>query len=341
MTVPMTVLERRYRRMLVVLPKWYRAEREDEMVAAFLEDVDQDPDADVRHDFGWPGWGEFGSVVALSARTRWPGRTGSPRALVKGEVVRLIGLIGLLLASASALNQWLSRIAPELYAIHYIGADGYMGAYQGPIPVIWDWRFVLDAFLDGAAVLALLALLFGAWRLAKAGAAVLLLTLLAFMADDLAGEEFVLVNAFLFHLICALYALCVLVGFHSDVEPVKPKWWLVALVGIAALWMSLGWTTFLMIDVYVLVGAVAYVIVHQRRLWRAPATGLLAVAAVCALMALERLAWMTAHLLYGDLVSLAFAVAQVAVLVVMALWLRAQAVKVLPPEARSPLSVAS
>ncbi|WP_086822799.1 hypothetical protein [Allokutzneria sp. NRRL B-24872] len=339
----MTVLERRYRRMLVVLPKWYRAEREEEMVAAFLEDVDRDPDSDLRHDFGWPGWGEFGSLVALSARTRWPGRTGSPRAQVRGEVVRVVGLIGLLLASASALNQWLSRIAPELYAIHYIGTDGRMGAYQGPIPPIWDWRFVLDAFLDGTAVLTLLALLFGAWRLAKAGASVLLVVLVAFMVHDLTGWDSVITSAFLYHLICVLYAVCVLVGFHSDVEPVKPKWWLVALVGITALWMSLGWTMFFALDVYVLVGAVAYLVVHQRRLWRAPAAVLLAVAAVCALLALERLVWTPPYFL-SDNVSwgwLAFTCAEIAGLVGMAVWLRAQAVKVLPPETRSPLSVAS
>ncbi|SDN63361.1 hypothetical protein [Allokutzneria albata] len=335
----MTLVERRYRRMLRVLPRWYRAEREEEMVSAFLEDVNRDPDADLRHDFGWPGWGEFGSLIALSARTRWPGRTGSPRALVKGQVVRLIGLIGLLLASASALNQWLSWIVPKLNAINYYGADGRFGHYHGPAPLFWNWRLVLNVFLDGASLLAFLALLFGAWRVAKTGAVAALLALVALMAYSMAGPHPFSLPELLFYVICALYPLCVLVGFHSDVAPFKPKWWLVALVGITALWMGLGWATWVLLDVSVLIGAAAYLVAHYRRVWRGPAAGLLAVAVICALEALNKLIWTSAYLL-RDPSTLAVVAIEVAGLVAMAVWLRAQAAKVLPPETRSPLTVA-
>ncbi|MCP3801617.1 hypothetical protein NLX83_20355 [Allokutzneria sp. A3M-2-11 16] len=334
----MTLLELRYRRMLRVLPRWYRAEREEEMVSAFLEDVNRDPDADVRHDFGWPGWGEFGSLLALSVRTRWPGRTGSPRALVKGQVVRLVALIGLLLGVASSLNHWLSRVVPELYYIHYVTIDGVTGPIQPP----WDLRSVLTAAMDGTTVLTFLALLLGARRVAKVGALLSLLLLTVSTVDVVASLSSPPGSLLASYVVEAFMLLCALVAFHSDTPPVRARWWLVALVGFVAAFVSLSWTMWLGFHVYVPLAAVAYLVAHYRRLWRAPVAWLRAVAVICGLLAFEKSVRLAEILpdAYRAPSWIAFEVSEFVALVVLGLWLRAQAAKVLPPETRSPLSVA-
>ncbi|SER02656.1 hypothetical protein SAMN05216188_107118 [Lentzea xinjiangensis] len=90
-------LERRYRTLLRVLPRWYREDREEEMVGIFL--AGRGDDLDLEH--GWPGWGETGAVLGLAVRTHLAagaGLTGVPvGAMWRGEVVRALGVIGLLL----------------------------------------------------------------------------------------------------------------------------------------------------------------------------------------------------------------------------------------------------
>jgi hypothetical protein len=97
-------LERRYRRLLRVLPEWYRRDREEEMVAIFL--------AGRTDEHGRPGWGETGAVLGLAVRTHLAAGaalTGVPgRVRWRGEVVRALGMLGLLLgifyAGASIAN---------------------------------------------------------------------------------------------------------------------------------------------------------------------------------------------------------------------------------------------
>lgn len=69
-----TLLEQRYRTVLRMLPAYYRAEREEEMVETYLDDMDE---AD--QDLARPAWGEVASIAALSVRTRL-GSAGAPPA---------------------------------------------------------------------------------------------------------------------------------------------------------------------------------------------------------------------------------------------------------------------
>jgi len=78
-------LERRYRALLRLLPAWYRAEREEEMVGIFLAGRSGGLDGE----YGWPGWGEAWATSALAVRVRL--RAGG-RA---GEVTRVLALAGL------------------------------------------------------------------------------------------------------------------------------------------------------------------------------------------------------------------------------------------------------
>lgn len=68
----LSALERRYRRLLRLLPAGYREVRADEMVATFLETqrADDPDNFDITRDHGTPAWPERRSVVALALRQR-------------------------------------------------------------------------------------------------------------------------------------------------------------------------------------------------------------------------------------------------------------------------------
>jgi hypothetical protein len=82
-------LERRYRRVLRLLPGWYRQQWEQDMVAAFLDSwLTGDPDADehIARAAG-PSWAEVASVAGLAARL-YLGGTGTPRRFAWGRAIR-------------------------------------------------------------------------------------------------------------------------------------------------------------------------------------------------------------------------------------------------------------
>ncbi|MFF4124436.1 hypothetical protein ACFYYP_13015 [Microbispora rosea] len=87
-----SVLEERYRRWLRLLPGSYRAEREEEMVAAFMEGARREP---AGHDDQRPRLLEVASVAALALRLRLGGPGSPPGAYLWGEAVRLAALLGL------------------------------------------------------------------------------------------------------------------------------------------------------------------------------------------------------------------------------------------------------
>jgi hypothetical protein len=106
-----TRLEERYRRLLRVLPAWYRAEREREMVDVFLEERADRTDADLDAEHGWPGWGETAAVAALAVRTRVGGDGAPPGPRALGDTVRAAAGVGVLLAAAATLAGVVGRIA--------------------------------------------------------------------------------------------------------------------------------------------------------------------------------------------------------------------------------------
>ncbi|MCP3803154.1 hypothetical protein NLX83_28140 [Allokutzneria sp. A3M-2-11 16] len=335
----MSRLERRYRRMLAVLPRWYRAEREEEMVAAFLEDVDRDPDADVRLNFGWPGWGEFGSLLALSARTRWPGTTGSPRALVKGQVVRLIALMGMVVLSGVALVHRLLELFPELFGFRHEHANAVTAAPRG-----FDWFDLVWLAYHGAALLCFVALLHGAYRVAKVAAAMVLLFLAGMavelvLSPDASGVLYSLV----YTLNCFLYLLCVFAGFHSDAPPMRARWWLGALVVYVVSVIGMTWTPDVINHVAMMLVAVAFVVGYHLKWWRASASALLAGAVFVATIVAERIAFVV-YDLSGEMepvIGTGLAITEDVGLVVLVVWLWVQAVKLLPPRSAVKSSIAA
>ena len=333
----MTPLERRYRGMLLVLPRWYRAEREDEMVAAFLEDAERD--GDPRRGHGWPGWGEFGSLVALSARTRWPGTTGSPRALIKGQVVRLIALMGLFFLSATALVHRQVEHFPELSGFHHKYADANVVT---PAPRAWEWFDFVWLAYHGATLLCFLALLHGAHRVAKAAAGVVLLFEVIQIVELVSVPDNWFLYSLLYTLSCVLYLLCAFAGFHSDAPPFRARRWVGALFVFVALVIGMTWTPDVVNHAAMALAVVAFVVGHHLKLWRVSASALLAGAVVVVMIVAERLAFVPSYL-DGSMTpgqGEVIAIAEIIGMAVLAVWLWVQAVKLLPPRTRMNSSTA-
>ncbi|MEU4803752.1 hypothetical protein [Actinosynnema sp. NPDC023587] len=154
-------LERRYRWLLRVLPAWYRAEREEEMVGIFL--VDRDDGTDLEH--GWPGWGEAGATVGLAVRVRFRARSRA------GDVARLLasaGLVGqVVLAAQGAVSAarsgavwspWYDAVVVAAFAALVSGRVVWARwlvvvlAALGAVAVGWSFVAVAPVWVAAAAV---------------------------------------------------------------------------------------------------------------------------------------------------------------------------------------------
>jgi hypothetical protein len=99
-------LEQRYRRVLRLLPGYYRERWEEDMIAAFLDSwVSGDPDDDEwALQFCKPTWGEVVSVAGLAARL-YLGGAGAPRRYFAwGQAIRRAVLAVLLAHAVLGLN---------------------------------------------------------------------------------------------------------------------------------------------------------------------------------------------------------------------------------------------
>jgi hypothetical protein len=99
-------LEQRYRRVLRLLPGYYRRAWEQDMVAAFLESsLTGDPDEDEWVlEFSKPPWREVASVAALAFRL-YLGGTGAPRRYFTwGQAVRRAVLVLTMLQAVRGLD---------------------------------------------------------------------------------------------------------------------------------------------------------------------------------------------------------------------------------------------
>lgn len=197
-------LERRYRRLLKVLPGWYRADREEEMVGIFL--ADRTDDLDLEH--GWPGWGETWAILGLGVRTHLAAGaalTSVPAKVVwRGEVVRALGMLGLLLG------------------VFYVGASIFSMVYAYNHPEIiggLTWTRVFGVLPIGAFV----ALLAGKRTPAKVMAGLAVLPGFVALVDPV---RMWIWAAFQLPLLVTFVCLCL--GFHRE-APTPPArrlaWW--------------------------------------------------------------------------------------------------------------------
>ncbi|RKT54974.1 hypothetical protein [Saccharothrix australiensis] len=221
-------LERRYRALLRVLPAWYRAEREEEMVGIFLAGRSGGLDAE----YGWPGWGEAWATWALAVRVRF--RAGG-RAGDVARFVALAGLVGHVVLAAQAA----------------VSAARFGGTWA-----VWFDLPVVGAF---AGLLAR--------RRVVARAAVCAAALVSAVAAGVAvaggAEPWLLVP----HVPTWVTAAAVLLGFHRD-APAPPRvWWSVAAATGAAVGAVWAWVVPLSLVGFGAVWVVTTAVAVVSRLW--------------------------------------------------------------------------
>ncbi|MEU7479881.1 hypothetical protein AB0A63_28085 [Lentzea sp. NPDC042327] len=210
----MSNLERRYRRLLKVLPGWYRRDREEEMVSIFL--AERTDELDLEH--SWPGWGETWATLGLGVRTHLAAGAAlvhvPDRARWRGEVVRALGVLGLLLgvfyAGAAALHLVLTR-----------GGSPWV---PPAAPVRW---------FELAPVVAFAALLAGRRTVAKAVAALAVVPVVVALSEP--GP---VLFSLAFQVPSLVLFACLCLGFHREAPTPparRPAWW-----GGGALVLGLG-----------------------------------------------------------------------------------------------------
>jgi hypothetical protein len=217
----MTPLERRYRRVLRVLPADYRAKWEEDMVDTFLlarrpDHPDAEFDAEFDAEYGRPSWTEMASVVGLAARVSLGGVYAPPRSFARGEIVRRVALAGLLVHAVSAVVGVVSLLVVQTRFPEYRVSD---------LDTLW----ALCGLLWVGSYLVLLAdrRHLAAWL----GTAALVPSVLNTVTDLASGGVSVATAGYRF-LVAAL-PLLALAAFHRDAPAVRARPWLIALpVGV-------------------------------------------------------------------------------------------------------------
>jgi hypothetical protein len=231
-----SLLEDRYRYVLRLLPASYRAEREEEMVCAFLEGSGGLSDADNPR----PRWSEIASVAALSLRVRLGGAGASPRFFAWGEAVRLVAVLGLFFHAMMSCV-WLGDFLrpPGVFgspSVDYRAALGPAGSAER----LWNIVQGLGGLLWIAAFASLVR---GRPRAAKISA-LLALALQYGIAfpSGFVSWDYIDMIAILQSLLFVVPVLALVAGFHRDAPRMHRSPWVAALpVGVGVpLYVILG-----------------------------------------------------------------------------------------------------
>jgi hypothetical protein len=218
-----SLLEDRYRYVLRLLPASYRAEREEEMVCAFLEGSGDLSDADNPR----PRWSEIASVVALSVRVRLGGAGSAPRFLAWGEAIRLVAVLGLFFHAMMSCF-WLGDFlrSPGVFGSPSADYQAILGA-AGSAERLWNIARQLGGLLW---VAAFASLVHGRPRAAKILG---LLALALYYSDDFPaggsswGDRTNV--AIVLSLLSVVPVLALSAGFHRDAPRIRRPLWVAAL----------------------------------------------------------------------------------------------------------------
>ncbi|WP_433501009.1 hypothetical protein ACQP1K_12325 [Sphaerimonospora sp. CA-214678] len=208
----MSPLEDRYRRVLRLLPPSYRAEREEEMVSAFLDASG----SAVGDDDAWPRLPEIASVAALAVRVRLGGAGAPPRSHAWGRAVRLTALAGLGFQATMGLVYLAQALGVYgVLALPYANGETPIGE---PASAERAWHLSTD-LAPALWIVCYAALTRGRPRVAKVAA---VLGLTAYTADFVvswtgAPEMPLLAHWVSRSLMFVVPTLALLAGFHRDV----------------------------------------------------------------------------------------------------------------------------
>ena len=219
-------LEQRYRRVLRLLPGYYRQRWEEDMVAAFLDSwLTGDPeDDDAILEFCKPTWPEVASVTGLAARL-YLGAAGAPRRYFAwGQAVRRAVLAVMLVHAVLGLEvlvrmAWSRRLfglpaPPESLAVFSPG--GVWPTVYHVVNVAWIVVFVMLALghYRTARVLAPLAIVPG---------------LAALLQAQLTGVMPAPFGPWAWWVLFNLVPVAAMTAFHRDAPPAARLPWLLAL----------------------------------------------------------------------------------------------------------------
>jgi hypothetical protein len=222
-------LEDRYRRVLRLLPGYYRDQWEADMVAAFLDSqLTGDDDEDEYHrEFGRPAWPEVVSVAALAGRL-YLGGAGTPRRYFAwGQAVRR-AVLALTLVHATSGLQDLGLLAWSRERAGWVPA---LPASLAGLVAGGGWATVSYA-VDGAWIVAFIALVLGQYRTARPVAALAVTADLVFLLHaQSAGLLVRPLGTWASWFLCALIPVLALAAFHRDAPPAARWPWLLALPG--------------------------------------------------------------------------------------------------------------
>ncbi|WP_214414514.1 hypothetical protein [Sphaerisporangium fuscum] len=218
----MSLLEDRYRYLLRMLPASYRAEREAEMVSAFLEGAGDLRDEDNPR----PRWSEVVSIVGLSVRVRLGGVGAVPRFFAWGEAVRLVAVLALAF-HATMSCAWLAETLKRVVIPLSGGYEVTLGA-PGSAQRSWEMAYALSCLLWTVAFVFLVR---GGLRAAKLSAMLALaLSWGSVVQREAAAADVPLI---LQTLLFGVPVLALWAGFHRDAPRPSRPWWIAA-VPVAA-----------------------------------------------------------------------------------------------------------
>ena len=222
-------LERRYRRVLRLLPGWYRQRWEEDMVAAFLDSwLTGDPEADeyITKAAG-PGWAEVASVASLAVRL-YLGGAGAPRRYFAwGQAVRG-AVLAVTLVQAVAGVFALVQMAWSRHLFSWLPAPPatMVAAAPGGIlpPVVWY-------LMACAWIVSFVTLVLGRYRAAQAIAALAIAPdLIRLLEGQFTGRwPAPHVGPWAFWVLLDLAPVLAMSAFHRDAPPTARRPWLLAL----------------------------------------------------------------------------------------------------------------
>jgi hypothetical protein len=338
----MSDLERRYRRVLRLLPGWYRQRWEQDMVAAFLDSwLTGDPSADeyIRGAAG-PSGAEVASVARLAVRLHLSGPATS-RRYAWGQSIRRAALAMLLAHAVLAVNVLVSLVWHRVVV-------GWLPPPPGSLVIepgaVWATVYCLA---NVAWMLAFVTLVRGQYRAARVLAVLAILPgLAALIQAQFTGIVLLPSGGWVFWILFDLAPVLALAAFHRDAAPAAARPWLLALPAgyvlvygpVLALEATgnLAWLPDFAGLCCILVGLAC--LAHAPRAWsrRAPGTGLwsLALCLLATVAAVYRIVTLTGfaqdpHLVSVGLTELLIMLAAAALVAPDAA--RAQAASTAPP----------
>jgi len=222
-------LEQRYRRVLRLLPGYYRDRWEQDMVAAFLDSwLAGDPEEDEAVlEFCKPTWAEVASVVCLAARL-YLGGAGAPRRYFAwGQAVRRAVLAVTLVQAVRGLDvlvrtAWSRRVFGWLPAPPAGIAPGTPGGILPPVV----WYLVACAW-----IVSFVALVLGRYRTAQVIAALAIVPDLVWLLQGEFTGAFQgpPLGPWAFWVLVNLAPVLAMTAFHRDAPPAARWPWLLAL----------------------------------------------------------------------------------------------------------------